>query len=395
MLAFFLAPFYILVNVYVFRWLILWMGSCHYLFQSMGVRVILAVLYILVSSSLLTGFLVKKPDFLHRGLKVISNYFLGAFLYTFMVILAADLVRLILKYRFHAAWISSPYAFPAAGLICFLVILGIILSGFFHAKHIKVTRYEVTIDKAFENMDDLRIVLLADTHFGYNAGTLQAEKIVEKINEQEADIVCIAGDIFDNEYEAIRQPEKLAAILSSMSAKYGVYACWGNHDLNEPILAGFTFKHENIEEIWDPRMKALLKNSNIRLLEDETVLIHDSFYLVGRKDASLMEKAGEKRETPARLTEELDKSKPVIFLDHQPKELQEIADAGADLDLCGHTHDGQTFPGNLTVKLMWKNPCGLLKKGKMTNIVTSGAGVWGPAMRVGTNSEICVIDVHA
>ena len=108
---------------------------------------------------------------------------------------------------------------------------------------------------------------------------------------------------------------------------------------------------------------------------------------------SLLQKIEEKRKTPAQLTEKLDKDKPIIFIDHQPKELQEIADAGVDLDLCGHTHDGQTFPGNITIKFLWKNPCGYLQKGSMHNIVTSGSGVWGPAMRVGTNSEICTINV--
>ena len=75
-------------------------------------------------------------------------------------------------------------------------------------------------------------------------------------------------------------------------------------------------------------------------------------------------------------------------------ELKELADAGVDLDLCGHTHNGQTFPGNFTIKLMWENPCGLLSKDNMTNITTSGAGVWGPAMRIGTDSEICSINIQ-
>ena len=81
------------------------------------------------------------------------------------------------------------------------------------------------------------------------------------------------------------------------------------------------------------------------------------------------------------------------MIDHQPKELQELADAGVDLDLCGHTHDGQMFPGNLTVRLMWENACGYLKKDDMHNIVTSGVGVFGPDMRVGTIAEICSVTV--
>ena len=90
----------------------------------------------------------------------------------------------------------------------------------------------------------------------------------------------------------------------------------------------------------------------------------------------------------------MDKDKPIIVLDHQPKELRELADAGVDLDLCGHTHDGQMFPGNLIIKLMWENACGYLQKGQMHNIVTSGVGVFGPDMRVGTKAEICPITVH-
>ena len=84
-------------------------------------------------------------------------------------------------------------------------------------------------------------------------------------------------------------------------------------------------------------------------------------------------------------------SKPVLVMDNQPKQLQELADAGADIDLSGHTHDGQVFPGNLLLRLFWENPCGILKKGEMYSCVTSGIGVWGPAMRVGTDSEILML----
>ena len=171
---------------------------------------------------------------------------------------------------------------------------------------------------------------------------------------------------------------------------------WGNHDLNEAILAGFTFHHkgDNISDVKDPRMNEFLRKSNIKLLEDESVLIDNKFYIVGRKDASLIEKIHETRKAPDQLTKLLDRDKPILVIDHQPKELQELADAGTDLDLCGHTHNGQTFPGNLTIKPMWENPCGISQKDAMTCIVTSGAGVWGPAMRLGTDSEICSIQVN-
>ena len=395
MLALFLAPVYILLNIYVLRWGYLWIGNCHHLFQSMIFRLILTVFYTLVALTPLTGFLIRKPAFLHRILKITSNYFLGIFMYILMVLLSIDIIRLFLKYVVHASWIQSRIVFAAVGACCICVVIIISFSGIYHAKHIKVTPYKITVDKSAPDMDSLKIVLLADTHFGYNSGAVHAQEIVDKINEQNPDLVCIAGDIFDNEYDAVREPEKISEILRTIRSKYGVYACWGNHDLNEPILAGFTFKHkkEDSKQLKDPRMKRFLQNSNIQLLEDEAVLIDNSFYVVGRKDASLIEKIEEKRKTPAQLTQKLDKDKTIIVIDHQPKELQDIADAGVDLDLCGHTHDGQTFPGNFTVKFLWENPCGYLQKGSMHNIVTSGSGVWGPAMRVGTDSEICTIDL--
>ena len=395
MLAIFLAPVYILLNIYVLRWGYLWIGNCHHLFQSMIFRIILTVVYTLIALTPLTGFLIRKPAFLHRILKITSNYFLGIFMYILMVLLSIDIIRLILKYVVHASWIQSRIVFAAVGACCICVVIIISFSGIYHAKHIKVTPYKITVDKSAPDMDSLKIVLLADTHFGYNSGAVHAQEIVDKINEQKPDLVCIAGDIFDNEYDAVREPEKISEILRTIKSKYGVYACWGNHDLNEPILAGFTFKHkkEDSKQLKDPRMKRFLQNSNIQLLEDEAVLIDNSFYVVGRKDASLIEKIEEKRKTPAQLTQKLDKDKTIIVIDHQPKELQDIADAGVDLDLCGHTHDGQTFPGNYTVKFLWENPCGYLQKGSMHNIVTSGSGVWGPAMRVGTDSEICTINL--
>ena len=396
MIAIYLSPIYLLLNLYILRWAYLWMGTCHSILRTLGFRLIFAVIYVLLSTSLLTGFLIKNPKSLHRILKITGNYFLGIFLYTLIIILLANFGRILLKYVFHASWIHTRTAFTVAGAICALLILLLSACGIFHAKYIKTTSYDVIINKTIPERTSMKVVLLADTHFGYNAGVLHARELVRKINKQKPDLVCIAGDIFDNEYDAIRNPEKLEKTLRGIKSTYGVYACWGNHDLNEEILAGFTFKHKDgdLSDIKDPRMKKFLKDSNIHILEDESVLINDQFYVIGRKDASLTEKIHETRKAPAQLTEKLNRDKPIIMIDHQPKELQELADAGVDLDLCGHTHNGQTFPGNFTIKLMWENPCGLLSKDNMTNITTSGAGVWGPAMRIGTDSEICSINIQ-
>lgn len=74
--------------------------------------------------------------------------------------------------------------------------------------------------------------------------------------------------------------------------------------------------------------------------------------------------------------------------------LQENADAGVDVMLCGHTHDGQFFPLNIAIRSVWENPSGLLKKDDMYSIVTSGVGIYGPDMRVGTDADITVVEIE-
>ena len=216
--------------------------------------------------------------------------------------------------------------------------------------------------------------------------------MVEKINASKPDLVVIAGDIFDNEYEALDNPERLEKILRSIKSRYGVYACYGNHDIQEKILAGFTFPRKG-KKMSDPRMDTFLEKSNIHLLRDEAVEIDNAFYLFGRADYERPGRGIRKRKLPKELVKEMDQKKPILVVDHEPRELKELADAGVDLDLCGHTHDGLMFPGNLVTDMMWENSYGYLKKGKMHNIVTSGLGVFGPDMRVGTKSEICRIKI--
>ena len=236
MLAIFLAPLYILINIYIVRWMILWMGACTHFFQTFAFRVCFVGVYIFLSTSLLTCFLIRKPPEIHRFLKNTANYFQGTFLYILIVIVTTDLCRLILKHTLHPAWLYSRKSFVITGVVCTLLIIGISLYGILNQWNIKTKTYDVKVDKQVKGMDSLKIVLLADIHFGYSIGEKHAELLVKKINAEDPDLICIAGDIFDNEYEGIKDPQKTAAILRSLKSRYGVYACWGNHDLSEPIL---------------------------------------------------------------------------------------------------------------------------------------------------------------
>ena len=156
---------------------------------------------------------------------------------------------------------------------------------------------------------------------------------------------------------------------------YANYACNTGYLLpiqavseeTERIGAG---KLETVEWRLDPEMDEFLEKAGITLLRDEYVLIDDSFYLYGRPDYERPGRGIDKRKTPQEITEGMDVSLPVLVIDHEPRELQELADTGVDVDLCGHTHDGQVFPGNIVIRFFWENPCGYLKKGNMHNIVT-------------------------
>ena len=398
MVAIYLAPAYLAVCAYILFRTIHWILVLHSIFQNVWVCRGIGLIYFFVVFSILIAFMAPASGF-RRFMKLLSNYWLGVLVYTIMTVGIADGLRLLIKYpQKNVAFPGRELLFSnvgtaVVGAVCAVIITTVSIYGMINAGNIQTTKYDISIDKKAGKLDSLNVVLIADLHLGYNIGCRHMEKMVERINAQNPDLVVVAGDIFDNEYEALENPDRLAAILRGIQSKYGVYACYGNHDIKEKILAGFTFGGKEKKES-SVKMDEFLEKSGITLLRDEYVLIDDSFYLYGRPDYERPGRGIDERKSPQEITEDLDLSLPVLVIDHEPRELQELADAGVDADLCGHTHDGQLFPGNLTIKLMWENACGYLKKGNMHSIVTSGVGLFGPNMRVGTKSEICDIMMH-
>ena len=398
MVAIYLAPAYLAVCAYILFRTIHWIQVLHSIFQNVWVCRGIGLIYFFVVFSILIAFMAPASGF-RRFMKLLSNYWLGVLVYTIMTVGIADGLRLLIKYpQKNVAFPGRELLFSnvgtaVVGAVCAVIITTVSIYGMINAGNIQTTKYDISIDKKAGKLDSLNVVLIADLHLGYNIGCRHMEKMVDKINAQNPDLVVVAGDIFDNEYEALENPDRLAAILRGIQSKYGVYACYGNHDIQEKILAGFTFGGKEKKES-SVKMDEFLEKSGITLLRDEYVLIDDSFYLYGRPDYERPGRGIDERKSPQEITEDLDLSLPVLVIDHEPRELQELADASVDADLCGHTHDGQLFPGNLTIKLMWENACGYLKKGNMHSIVTSGVGLFGPNMRVGTKSEICDIMMH-
>ena len=392
MLAILLAPLYLLVNLYLLRRIMGWVKAWFPDFRRLKHWAAPIAVYAFFALSFVLAFPLPAGR-VRRALMLAGNYWLGVLLYLLLAVALADVLRLLLVHGLKLRSLRSARMHRLAGCLCAAAILAVSVGGVVNAHIVRVTPYDVTVDKSAGDMESMKVVLLADLHLGYNIGLSQMERMVARVNEQDADVVVIAGDIFDNEWAAVEEPEQIAGVLRGIHARYGVYAVYGNHDVEEPILAGFTFRNEG-KKLSSPEMDAFLESANIHLLRDEAVLLGGEVWLYGRPDAQRPGRGIETRKTPEELVGGLDLSKPVLVLDHQPRELEELAAAGVDVDLSGHTHDGQLFPGNLTVRLAWENACGYLRVGGMHSIVTSGVGLFGPNMRVATRAEICPVTIH-
>lgn len=392
MIFLFLLPFYLGVSSYMMFRFFYWMKHCNHRFNWLRFKVPFAVVYLFMALSPVIAFLLPKSA-VAIVIRRISTYWIGIMLYSLLYVVLFDLLRLIAKHtKLKNTLLFSRGSVISIGSVVVACAVATCLYGIFNARNIKVNEYSVTVNKSCGSDKHLKAVLVADLHMGYAIGVDHITNMVEKINQQDADILIIAGDIFDNSYDGMDDPEGIKAQLKSIKSKYGVYAVYGNHDIDEKILMGFTFDWGG-KQLHSEKMTNFMKECNIKLINDESVLINDEFYLVGRRDTDKPGTEDGTRAEISELTKDLDKTKPIFVLSHEPDELQKTADAGADIDFSGHTHDGQLFPGNLTIGLFWENPCGMIKKDNMYSIVTSGVGVYGTFMRVGTDAEICSVDI--
>jgi len=311
-----------------------------------------------------------------------------AVFYFFLALLLFDGLRILLQ---HFGCIPYTQIYSAAGTgiaICLALIT--MIYGSCNARSIRTVHYTVSLSKRSE-MPHLRIVLVSDLHIGETVGRKWVANIVDAVNRTEPDIICIAGDIIDSNLQAISDIEAVASELRRLNAPLGVYACPGNHDVDRLSLRQTGGTGSGMDGI-----KAFLEKANVVFLLDEIAMPSGSIYLTGRKDARPIGLRQE-RKSAAKLTAGFDTSKILIVLDHQPVDYSNLEKAGADLILSGHTHRGQFFPANIVTKLMFKKAgathYGYWQGSTAQAVVSSGAGVWGPPIRVATGSEVAVIDV--
>ena len=353
-----------------------------------------AIAFILACIPLILGAVVPFGDF-RTWCHKFSNFWLGYTILLVFTLVVVDIIVLILKLinrKKKLAFLSWKKSYAILCLVTILLPMAGTIYGYIHSDQLKLAVYEDTVDKSAGSISELNIVVVSDQHVGYNKGCDYMQQMVDKVNELNPDLVIFAGDIVDNEYEAIEDPERMAEIFRGIKSKYGVYGIWGNHDVDSILVGGFSVK-PNSEQLRDDRVVQFMKDSGITMLEDETVLIANSFYIVGRQDGMNNGKGDTSRMAIDELTSSLDKSKPIICLAHEPNQLDETAAAGVDICISGHTHAGQFFPLTIVQPLAWKNYWGEKKFGNMTSYVTSGVGVYGPDMRLFTDSEVMQIKV--
>ena len=250
------------------------------------------------------------------------------------------------------------------------VYTGTISLAVFNAYSPVIHHLTVKTDKNL--VKPMRIALVSDTHLGRWFGNQQIDKMVALIDEQNPDVVLIAGDVMNDSTDAYDKTN-MHEHLSKLRAPLGVYATLGNHDYSGNEIA----------------IGEAIERAGIQVVDNKSVWLDDAVLLVGRSDAT-----DPKRPAAADLMGDIQTDKPVLFLEHSPEALAEIKDLPVDLHLSGHTHGGQIFP--LTVLLKWFTP--LVYGFKAVNgsqfLVTSGYGIGAVPFRLGTRSEIWLITLQ-
>lgn len=293
--------------------------------------------------------------------------FMGILSFVFVLSLLRDFLSLVGVAHLRGRW--GTLTILKGSLLLFSL-------GFLNARHkIKVKRVEVYLPQLPESLQGLKIVQITDLHVGPTIKKEFVEKVVEKANSCEPDLIVLTGDLVDGsvaELSADVEP------LSRLKSKYGTYYVTGNH-----------------EYYWDPlpwieKFKSLgmipLLNRHLLLPIGEAQLL-----LAGVPDPAALSLGLEGPDFSCFSEKEFSQASLKILLCHQPKFAKKAEKSGFDLQISGHTHGGQFFPWTLVVRWVHQFPNGLYRLKKMAIYVSSGTGYWGPPVRLGAPSEVTLL----
>ncbi|MFI0511558.1 metallophosphoesterase [Streptomyces sp. WSLK1-5] len=234
-----------------------------------------------------------------------------------------------------------------------------------------VKRVTVPLAKLPRAAHGYRIAVVSDIHLSPVLGRGFAQKVVDTINSTKPDLIAVVGDLVDG---SVKDLGPAAAPLAGLEARHGSFFVTGNHEY-------FSGAEQWVEEV---------RRLGLRPLEnDRTELAW--FDLAGVNDI-----AGESEGQGPDFTKALgdrDPARACVLLAHQPVQIHDAVDHGVDLQLSGHTHGGQLWPGNLLAEAANPTVAGLERYGDTQLYVSRGAGAWGPPTRVGAPSDITVIEL--
>ncbi len=357
------------------------------LFVAAGLGALLALVY-LVTRFHKFGFMQKLAEN-HKGLSwamsvlpvgvlggtALINVYISVIVTLHLALIWAlcDLVTFIHRKRRHS-W-SSRYMTGVAAIAITAVYMG---AGWFFAHHVFETDYRLKTDKNLEG-SPLRVALFADSHIGVTFDGEGLAKEIARLDEQDPDIILIAGDFVDDDTKRADMVRACKA-LGETKARYGVVYADGNHDKGYGNSRDFT-----IDELY-----AELEKNGVKILRDE-VFSAEGFNIIGRKDYHETD-----RLSAEKLMEKADNEKYTIMLDHQPRDYEAEAASEVDLVLSGHTHGGHIFPSGLVGLAMGFNDrvYGKEVRKDTTFIVTSGISGWAIPFKTGCISEYVIIDIY-
>ncbi len=364
----FVVSFYIGLNGYVFY------RGLQTLPSSITLKIVYSILFWLFTLSFFVRMFSgdRLPQGLSITLSVIAFTWMVAVIYFALIILGIDILRIINHFTaLFPPFIKENYQLVKyrTGAASVIFVSGLLVYGNIRFNNPEVTRLELKIGKPLPG-DELKLVMISDIHLSNYITGDDLDKYIEMINGENPNLVLIAGDIADMRLEPLKK-WGVAERFAKIKAPMGVYAISGNHE----------FYGGEKEQILN-----YLKEGGINILLDSVAVTGGGVQIAGRDD-----RTNHKRKTIKEVLKDTDKSLPLILLDHQPFNLAEAENEGVDLQLSGHTHNGQFWPGSLIVKWMYELPYGYKRRGDTHYYVSSGIGLWGPKVRIGTKSEIVSI----
>jgi uncharacterized protein len=356
---------YTIPNVYVF----LRIGQ---LFIDRRYRFRYFVIYFLPATIYPAANLLSEYGQVSSALSFISGYLLPFYLYLFLALLVFDLFLLFNRVfkiiprvklwssKFRRSCLASIILLPAA----------IVTAGVINFNTIRTSEYRIDVLARSSGLKHLRIAFAADFHLTERTNIRFVRRFAEKIREINPDLMVYGGDIVEGDREDEITAEA-ANILGTIHPRYGAFAVLGNHEFYSGQDKGSFFG-----------------KAGMTVLCDTVVIIDNSFSLAGRYDSHFSD-----RKPVASLLKAAADSLPLILADHRPTEIDQVSSTMADVQLSGHTHNGQLFPINLITRSVYRLSWGHMKAGKTHFFVTSGIRLWGPPVRTAGKSEIIVIDI--